>query len=566
MVLMAAALARFGRLLLVALVLGMLVNSISGVSVKPSKSAGKTARYYSESKEDAVDDIMTFRKVLDDADHGVSASELLEPDTKPYIIPLRRESVPVRRQGKIVSYKTSYSGFINVGFPDPQAFRVVFDTGSGHIILPSSACKSDSCLVHANYNMSKSTTATPINVDGSTVHPGELCDQVTIGYGTGSVTGEFVRDQVCLGSGEGGSRGPCIEAGMVSAIEMSTQPFKNFGFDGILGLGLGSLALAPEFSFFNLFAKSDHVTSPTFGVYLTEGDDGDDAEIAFGGHNRNRIMGEIGWSPVVMSDMGYWQVEIVAFRVDGVTMDFCKDGSCRGVVDTGTSHLGIPGPYDAQVAAQLTQSAGNLDDCRYVEGPSIEIELKGFNITLNPENYMRRLPLAEGVNVSSSGVSMLNVGLNLSKRTSSYSSTSSDLVQADQKQEMDVPHWCRPRFMPVKMEAPLGPHLFILGEPVLHRYYSMYNWKDESVGFALAKNRWNMNRKGKKEDVPEGADVFLMQMKVRISAEPSMLMGRGMHEAGGVEVVGAVSEIFAQITVAWAAGQPRAAASGTLLA
>merc|ERR1719161_1014965 len=110
---------------------------------------------------------------------------------------------------------------------------------------------------------------------------------------------------------------------------------------------------------------------------------------------------------------------------------------------------------------------------------------------------------------------MLNVGLNLSKasKRTSYSSTSTELAEADQSQEA-VPHWCRPRFMPVKMEAPLGPHLFILGEPVLHRYYSMYNWKDESVGFALAKNRWNMNRKGKKEDVSEGADIFLMQMKV----------------------------------------------------
>merc|ERR550514_2244019 len=120
---------------------------------------------------------------------------------------------------------------------------------------------------------------------------------------------------------------------------------------------------------------------------------------------------------------------------------------------------------------------------------------------------------------------MLNVDRTVAKRAASYSVSNTTVVEAGHDDGVPVPHWCRPRFMPVKMEEPMGPHLFILGEPVLHRYYSTYNWKEESVGFALAKNRWNIRQKAKKDDVPEGADIFLMQMKVRISAEPSMLMG-----------------------------------------
>jgi hypothetical protein len=33
----------------------------------------------------------------------------------------------------------------------------------------------------------------------------------------------------------------------------------------------------------------------------------------------------------------------------------------------------------------------------------------------------------------------------------------------------------------VKLPEPLGPKLFILGEPVLHRYYTVYDWQEKKV-------------------------------------------------------------------------------------
>merc|ERR1719272_1637675 len=71
-------------------------------------------------------------------------------------VPLRREVVPVTRKGEIVSYKTSYSGLLQMGEPATQEFRVIFDTGSGHVILPSSKCQSETCLMHNQYNMHNS--------------------------------------------------------------------------------------------------------------------------------------------------------------------------------------------------------------------------------------------------------------------------------------------------------------------------------------------------------------------------------------------------------------------------
>merc|ERR1712232_705602 len=48
---------------------------------------------------------------------------------------------------------------------------------------------------------------------------------------------------------------------------------------------------------------------------------------------------------------------------------------------------------------------------------------------------------------------------------------------ASQQNESEVKRFCNPRTMAVNLPEPLGPKLFILGEPVLHRYYTVYNWQ-----------------------------------------------------------------------------------------
>jgi len=456
-----------------------------------------------------------------------SVDELVAEEVQavaPHVIPLRRESVPVKRKGKVVSFKTSYSGVISMGQP-AQSFRTVFDTGSGHLILPSVECASEACEVHLQYNQTASSTAVPINANGSVVAPGKKCDQVNIGFGTGKVKGEFVRDVLCLGTpqqrgNESSDSAHCVRINAVMAIEMSTVPFKNFGFDGILGMGLGSLALSKEFSFFDLLTRSGTITSHHFGVFLTEGDDGEESEIAMGGHNPARMTGPISWTDVVKPELGYWQVQILAVRVGGQDMGVCHDGSCRGVVDTGTSHLGIPGSFDEQIVKLLTTPAGDMLDCRLADLPELEIELPGMNITLYPETYMRRLPLREDVNVDSKkGVEMPNT-TELMKSESSTTTTT--MLEGAPEAAGSVPRFCRPRLMPVNMPAPLGPNLFILGEPVLHRYYTVFDWDGPRVGMSVANTPRNLVDRSQITDrigsLPKDMDVYLMQQSVSTSS------------------------------------------------
>lgn len=480
-------------------------------------------------EEDAEDDV-----------GGASGecSDVAAPDAgDPYLVPLRREATPVYRQGEVVSFKTSYSGAFNFGSADPtQKFRVVFDTGSGHVIVPSSNCHSPTCLSHRRYNVSLSATGTAVNMNGSPVEKGKARDQVTINFGTGNVAGRFVRESLCLGDGrhfqqdEHQERGPCVEMKAISAIRMTQQPFQSFKFDGVVGLGLASLALDDEFSFFDMLSsmlEKQGGGSSIFGFYLAESplEGADVSEIAFGGYNPKRILAPLQWAPVAMKDLGYWQVEIFGVRIGNVTLDICQAEACRGIVDTGTSHLGVPGPIFNDVARGATVPASaevlEMGSCVTSEGPDIEFLLDGFSITLRPKDYMRQLPLAADV----------NPGSRMDSDDAAFAEPDKP-VGADMA---DGGKTCRPKLMPVNLEAPLGPNLFLLGEPVLKSYYTAFNWKALKVGFARARE----------PELPKGDGVVMMQTGVGVAEidDDDDLMWEGSDNSFMVQMGMSVHEV-----------------------
>merc|ERR1719203_1599524 len=345
---------------------------------------------------------------------------------------------------------------------------------------------------------------------------------------------------------------------VILAVKMSSTPFLTFGFDGILGLSLESLAMNSNFSAFEMLMGTG-LPAARFGVFLTEGEAGEESEIAMGGEDPQRFLEPLAWAPVALPEFGYWQVRILAVRINGEVLDVCRDGTCRGVVDTGTSHLGVPAPFDGHIKDLLVREAGETVDCRLVEGAELQIELPGYNLTLHPANYMRRLPLREGVTVSSSqGVYIPSKETNatLSAPSSADATVFSRMhaspavateehngTAADAEEE--VRRFCTPRLMPVRLPAPVGPKLFILGEPVLHRYYTVYDWANKRVGFSLANNRWNTmdpreitDRRGA---LPEEVDMLLMQERVVVTRERDSLNQDVQDEVAMVQVTLTVS-------------------------
>mmetsp|Transcript_26757 Transcript_26757/g.58178 ORF Transcript_26757/g.58178 Transcript_26757/m.58178 type:complete len:603 (-) Transcript_26757:366-2174(-) len=468
----------------------------------------------------------------------------------PMLIPLEKESVPIVRNSRIVSHKTSFSGKIRVGSPS-QDFKVVFDTGSGHIVVPSSQCTSETCLAHRRYNMTASSRSVPLNADGTLVPEGDLCDQVTIGYGTGEVMGELARDKVCLGADDSS----CIETGIIMAVEMTEKPFKSFQFDGIFGLSLDALAVSPIFSFHNSFEAAKLGALPQFGIFLSAEaglSSSQSSEIALGGYNPDRLLTPLKWVPVAHEELGHWMVTIKEVRIGNKTLNMCQDGSCRGVVDSGTSHLGVPTAYHSTFARAMSVlsdgnnggSGGGLgleaddtdggEDCRGVEAPTLELVLEGFTVNIGPEFYMRSMPVKASsvrgllseidANPKSAAPHKATTKKATSATTNKAATTAATKATATATKSSksggtkraggtalapsvtSSSMVCAPKTLPMKLPA-LGQNVFILGEPLLNRYYTAYDWKQKAVGFglsAIAENRKFLDEVG--EDVVQTED------------------------------------------------------------
>merc|ERR1719284_676055 len=65
----------------------------------------------------------------------------------------QRLSAKAEEELKVV-HKTAYWGQMSVGTP-PQPFKVIFDTGSGNLILPAAECGAPGCAPHKKYAHSK---------------------------------------------------------------------------------------------------------------------------------------------------------------------------------------------------------------------------------------------------------------------------------------------------------------------------------------------------------------------------------------------------------------------------
>merc|ERR1719389_650701 len=78
----------------------------------------------------------------------------------------------------VVKRKQMYFGDISVGTPR-QTFVVVYDTGSGNLIVPGTSCDSLACKKHRQYSTSQSSTVKSIECED-----GWGDDQVKISFGT----------------------------------------------------------------------------------------------------------------------------------------------------------------------------------------------------------------------------------------------------------------------------------------------------------------------------------------------------------------------------------------------
>jgi len=416
---------------------------------------------------------------------------LMRQGPKVLAVPLQKQYVPIERNNTVVAYKTAYFGQIQAGGPEPQTFTVVFDTGSGHLILPSTGCTSTTCAKHRRYNRTKSATAIDIEHTGKPILlSAQTRDQLKISFGSGEVLGEFVRDTACLGVGS--DKAFCTDMRIVLAGMMTEDPFGLFEFDGVLGLGLGSLALNSHFSLFGQMVEQHPQMDPRFAVFLARDDSGQSA-ISFGGHDPSWAASDVRWAPVAKPHLGYWQVQIQAVYVGDTLIQECAAGDCHAILDTGTSLLGVPKEVSRGLHRLLARPVpGDHDaperaatDCRMVPGKPLIFEIVGgARVVMSEEDYSR----PQAINMTAPGF----------------------------KDGWEL--FCRSLLLQVDMKPPIGPKVFIWGEPVLRKYLTLYDWSRKEIGFATAGT-----------NIPEGS-------RTTIGAPPEGSLAAGSPLVGGATV------------------------------
>jgi len=254
-------------------------------------------------------------------------------------------------------------------------------------------------------------------------------------YGTGSCKGFLSNDATGIGG---------VTITNFSFGEVTTEAADVFGsapFDGILGLGPPKAAVDQVPMPMAQMVSQGLIQHNIFSFYLASNSSAG-STLVLGGTDQQFYTGDFSYAPVAKAAalLPYWLVSASDIKVGGTSIKACGWLlGCEMVVDTGTSILA--GPVDA--VSKLTAPIGNVSaDCSNVHTlPTITISLAGKDFDLEPEFYVLRGTDENGAVQCQLGIEGVNAG---------------------------VPIW-------------------ILGDPFLRKYYTVWDAEANRVGFATAK-------------------------------------------------------------------------------
>lgn len=305
----------------------------------------------------------------------------------------------------------------------PQSFQVIFDTGSSNLWVPKVGCTHCGNPFFGKKHKYDHDKSTSYAEDGG---------DFEIRYGSGSVSGFFSSDSVTLADDliiEGQRFAEVTDAGGLGMAY-------SFGkFDGILGLGFSSISIDNAPTVFENAIKQNVVDQPVFSFYL--GDNGP-GELTFGGYDSSKFEGDLTF--VKLSAATYWQIQL-----DGVSVgdEFTADGDMTAIVDSGTSLMVGPKKQVAKLANVLGAKRNVVGE--YTVDCSMVDDLPDLTIQIGGKDYV--IP-GKDIIIQAQGTCLL-------------------------------------AFM--GMDFPAGGPSWILGDVFMRSYYTVFNYIDESVGFAKSK-------------------------------------------------------------------------------
>jgi len=262
-----------------------------------------------------------------------------------------------------------YFSEITIGTP-PQTFKVVLDTGSSNLWVPSSECGSIACYLHTKYDSSASST---YKKNGTSFE---------IHYGSGSLSGYVSNDVMSIGD---------LKIKGQDFAEATEEPGLAFAFgrfDGILGLGFDTISVNRMVPPFYNMIDQGLIDEPVFAFYLGDTSDGDTSEAIFGGIDESHYTGKL--TTIPLRRKAYWEVDLdaITFGDSSASLD-----STGVILDTGTSLIALPSTLaellNKEMGAKKGYNGQYTVECDKRDSlPDMSFTLSGYNFTITPYDYI----------------------------------------------------------------------------------------------------------------------------------------------------------------------------------
>lgn len=317
--------------------------------------------------------------------------------------------------------EAQFYGPITIGTP-PQDFKVVFDTGSSNLWVPSIKCTQISCKLHRRYDSDKSST---YKANGTTFE---------IEYGSGNISGYVSNDVVGL------SDLTVTGQDFAEVVKESGMAFTFGKFDGILGLGFDTISVGHATPVWYNLMKQGLVDKKMFSFWLARNTTGMmGGQLTLGGYDKTLFKGDLKYVPLTQKN--YWQIHMDAVNFEW--RNLCGEKGCKAIVDSGTSMITGPTNLVNMINGQLgcIISGG---ECSWLHCPDfstlpdLEFVLNNYSFVLKPEEYI-----------------------------------------------MDTEGACISCLMGMDIAEPVGP-LWILGDRFMEKFYTVFDYENSRVGFADA--------------------------------------------------------------------------------
>ncbi|RYP75615.1 hypothetical protein DL771_002315 [Monosporascus sp. 5C6A] len=262
-----------------------------------------------------------------------------------------------------------YFSEISIGTP-PQDFKVILDTGSSNLWVPSSQCGSIACYLHSKYDSSASST---YKANGSSFE---------IRYGSGSLSGFVSQDDVTIGD---------ITVTGQDFAEATSEPGLAFAFgrfDGIMGLGFDRLSVNGIVPPFYNMVNQKKIDDAVFAFYLSGESGGDDSEITFGGVDKDHYTGKI--TEIPLRRKAYWEVDFDSISFGNETAELDNTGI---ILDTGTSLIALPSDLaellNKEIGAKKSYNGQYTVECSVRDKlPDITFTLSGYDFAISAYDYI----------------------------------------------------------------------------------------------------------------------------------------------------------------------------------